>query len=112
MSNTGWQLVKKERKWRCASDEAIAGKIGKPAASYGRRVITRAHEGAASSVWQSSHNSGLIHHMGTLLLTGRTPQEILYQVQHSVRKPKQSPPARLVEKRVDKQAGVSDRKKK
>lgn len=78
--------------WRCVSDEVTAGKSGKPAASDGRLVITPAHEGTVSSVWQSSHNSGLIHHMGIMLLTGRTPQEILYQVLPSIRKSKQSHP--------------------
>lgn len=42
---------------------------------HGRRVITPAHEGAMSSVWQSSHNSGLIHHMGIMPLTGTTPKK-------------------------------------
>lgn len=41
----------------------------------GRRVITPAHEGAVSSVWQSSHNSGFIHHMGIMPLTGTTPKK-------------------------------------
>lgn len=40
-----------------------------------RRVITPTHEGVATSVWQSSHNSGLIHHMGIMLLTGTTPKK-------------------------------------
>lgn len=58
--------------WRYALDEVITGKIGKPVAS---RVITPAHEGVVSSVWQSSHNSGFIHHMGIILLTGTTPKK-------------------------------------
>ena len=40
---------------------------------HGRRVITPVREGAVSSVWQSSHNSGLIHHMGIMPLAGTTP---------------------------------------
>lgn len=40
-----------------------------------RRVITPTHEGVVSSVWQSSHNSGFIHHMGIMLLTGTTPKK-------------------------------------
>lgn len=117
----GWLSRKdsywEEHVWRCAPDEVIARKFGKAAASDGRRVITQAHEGAVSSVWQSSPNSGLIHHMGIMLLTGRTPQEILYQVQPIFRKPKQShPPSghtlRLVGMREDKRAGVFDGKKK
>lgn len=42
---------------------------------HGRRAITLTHEGVVSSVWQSSHNSGLIHHMGIMQLTGTTPKK-------------------------------------
>lgn len=42
---------------------------------HGRRVITPTHEGVLSRVWQSSHNSGLIHHMGIMQLTGTTPKK-------------------------------------
>lgn len=52
----------------------LLGGLGSPQPN-GRRVITLAHEGAVSSVWQSSHNSGLIHHMGIMPLTGTTPKK-------------------------------------
>lgn len=42
---------------------------------HARQVITPAHEGPVSSVWQSSHNSGLIHHMGIMPLTGTAPKK-------------------------------------
>lgn len=64
-----------ENVWRCALDEVIIlGRLGNQQ-PHGRRVITPAHEGAVSSVWQSTHNSGLIHHMGIMPLTGTTPKK-------------------------------------
>lgn len=49
-------------------DEVITKKIGKAAASW---VITPTREGTESSAWQSSDNSGLIHHMGITQLSGK-----------------------------------------
>lgn len=52
----------------------LLGRLGNQR-PHGRRVITPAHEGVVSTVWQSRHNSGLIHHMGIIPLTGTAPKK-------------------------------------
>lgn len=52
----------------------LLGRLGNQR-PHGRRVITPAHEGVVSTVWQSRHNSGLIHHMGIMPLTGTAPKK-------------------------------------
>lgn len=100
---------------RCASDEMITGKIGKPATSR----ETGNHTGSwgsseyrlAITPQQWSHSSH-----GYYAAHRYSPQEILYQVQPSIRQPKQShPPSEhtlcLAGKREGKLAGIIEWKK-
>lgn len=107
-----WELVRLENMWMCSSDQ----KIGKPAASQ--------ETGNHSGSWGSSDSSLAINPQqwshsshGYYAAHRYNPQEILYQVQSSIRKPKQShPPTEhtlcLVRKREGKWAGIIDWKKK
>lgn len=69
----------------------LLGRLGNQQ-PHGRRVITPAHEGAVSSVWQSSHNSGLIHHMGIMPLTGTAPKKSYTRSSPASEKPEQPHP--------------------
>lgn len=57
----------------------LLGKLGSQQQPHWRWVITWTRERTECGAWQSSDNSGLIHHRSIMLLTGTEPKEILDQ---------------------------------
>lgn len=56
-------------------NEAAGENIGDPAASWEMGNHGDSRGSCGQRVWQSGHNSGLIHHMGIMLLTGTTTEK-------------------------------------
>lgn len=56
-------------------NEAIAENTGNPAASWEMGNHGDSQGSSGDSVWQSGHNSGLIHHMGIMPHAGTTAEK-------------------------------------
>lgn len=88
---SGRKLLTAKWRLRWNWNEAAGENTGDPAASWEMCNHGDSWGSCGHGVWQSGHNSGLIHHMGIMLLAGTTT-EILHSLPPSNRKYKQSPP--------------------